>query len=100
MLRIADIPMIEHGGSVQEDFENQNRRGKGADEKDDDDLDAHGQEDLYRMEANSGRHIEVHIGVVDHVKAPEERNGMEHDVLEVDGQVKDEHAEDNIQQGG
>ncbi len=52
------------------------------------------------MEANSGRHIEVHIGVVDHVKAPEERNGMEHDVLEVDGQVKDEDTEDNIQQGG
>src|SRR4030042_1112527 len=100
MLRIADIPMIEHGGSVQEDFENQNRRGKGTDEKDDDDLDAHGQEDLYRMGGNTRRNIGVHIGVVDHVKAPEERNGMEHDVLEVDGQVKDEHAEDNIQQGG
>jgi hypothetical protein len=35
--------------------------------------------------------------MMDHVKAPEHRNGMEHNVLEVDGKVKDQYAEDNIQ---
>jgi len=35
--------------------------------------------------------------MVDHVEPPEERNGMKHDVLKIDGEVKDQHTQAQIQ---
>ena len=89
LLRIPDISMIEHGGSVQDDFKNQNRHRRTTDQDDDDHLDAHGKEDLYRMEADPSGHIDIHIGMVHHVEPPEQGRRMKHDMLKVDSKIKE-----------
>ena len=43
------------------------------------------------MEANAGGHVEFEIGVMHPVQPPQHRHGVEEHVLEVDGEVKQDH---------
>jgi hypothetical protein len=38
--------------------------------------------------------------MVNHVEAPEQRDRMKHDVLKIDGEVEDQHTEDDSEQRG
>ena len=53
-----------------------------------------------RMKPDAGGHIEVHVGVVDRVQAPQDRDGMDHHVLEVDGEVEESHGHNTAGQEG
>ena len=51
-------------------------------------FDAEGEHDFDGVEAQSGGHIDIQIGMVDHVQPPEQRNRVKDHVLEIDGQVQ------------
>jgi hypothetical protein len=95
--RIPNISMIKHGGSVQEDLKDRDRQWKRSGEKDDGHLDSHRQDDFDRMEANPSGYIEVHIRMMNHVEAPEEWNGMKHDVLNIYREVENQHTKDQME---
>ena len=59
-------------------------------DRDDRELDQHRQQDLDRMKARAGGHVEVEIGVMHPVQAPQQRHRVEHDVLQVDGKIEDD----------
>ena len=40
------------------------------------------------MKARPGGHVEIEVGVVHAVQAPQGRHGMKHDVLKIDGEIK------------
>jgi len=46
------------------------------------------------MEAQSRGHVELRVGVVHAVEAPQGRDGVKKDVLEVDGEIEDHHGTD------
>jgi hypothetical protein len=89
---IANIPMIKHGGSVQENLKDRDGQWKRPDKKDDGHLDSHRQDDFDRMKANPSGYVEVHVRMMNHVEAPEEGNGMKHDVLNIYREVEDQHT--------
>ena len=43
------------------------------------------------MEAHAGGHVEVEVGVMHAVQPPQHRHGMEQHVLQVDGEVEQDH---------
>jgi hypothetical protein len=45
------------------------------------------------MKTNPSGYIEVHIRMMDHMEAPEEGNGMKHNVLKINGEVEDQHPQ-------
>jgi hypothetical protein len=92
-LRITNISMIKHGGSIQKDLKDRDGQWKGSDEKDNGHLDSHGEDDLDGMKTNPSGYIEVHIRMMDHMEAPEEGNGMKHNVLKINGEVEDQHPQ-------
>ncbi len=56
-------------------------------------LNPHGEEDLHGMETNSSGDIKIEVCMVHPVETPENRYGMKHGVLEVDGQIEAQNAE-------
>ena len=94
-LRQAHIAVVEHRGGVEQHLEDQHRHGGRAERGDDAELDAHRQQDLDRVEARAGRHVEVEIGVVHAVQPPERRHGVEQHVLQVDGEIEQDHRGDD-----
>jgi hypothetical protein len=58
---------------------------------------SHREDDLDRMEACAGGDVVVGVGVVHLVQAPEQGHRMDHDVLQVDGEI---HGRDRDDEGG
>jgi len=87
-LRQGGIRMVEHGGRVKQYLENENRDDRRAERRYGRAFDRRRNQDLDRMKARSGGHIEIEVGVVHPVQAPQSRHRMEHDVLKVDGEIK------------
>ena len=52
------------------------------------------------MEADSRGDVDIHVRMVNHVEAPEQGDGMKHDMLKIDGEVEDQHTEDDSEQRG
>jgi hypothetical protein len=93
-VRITNISMIKHGGSIQKDLKDRDGQWKRPNEKDDGHLDSHGKDNFNRMETNSRGDIVVHVGMVHHVEAPEEGNGVKHDVLKIYGKIEDQYTQE------
>ncbi len=49
------------------------------------------------MKAQSRCGVELEVRVVHPVQTPQRRDGMEHDVLQIDGQIEKQHGQDNGQ---
>lgn len=45
------------------------------------------------MEAKTGSNVEIQIRVVDSVEAPEKGNGVENNMLQIDGKIQNNHAD-------
>ena len=96
----AQIAVIEHRGAVQQHLENQHGHGRRAEDDDGGQLEQHRQDNLDRMEAGAGRHVEIQVGMVHAMQPPQRRYGVEHDVLEVDDQIQHDDRERNLEPEG
>ena len=97
--RQAHIAVVEHRGGVEQHLEDQHRHGRRAEGGDDAELDTHRQQDLDRMEAHAGRHVELEVGVVHAVQPPQRRHRMEQHVLQVDGEIEQDDRGDDGKPG-
>ena len=86
--RHAHVAVVEHRGGVEQHLEDQHGDGRRAQRRDHAELDAHRQQDLDRVEARAGRHVELEVGVVHAVQPPQRRHGVEQHVLQVDGEIE------------
>ena len=66
----TDIAMIEHGAGVEDDLKEQDGFGWRAYCSHRRELNAHGNHNFNRMEAKSGRDVDLRIGVVDSMQPP------------------------------
>ena len=46
------------------------------------------------MEPGPSGHIEIEVGMMHAVQAPQRRHGMEHDVLQIDGKIQRDDRDD------
>ena len=86
------VAVVEHRGGVEQDFKDQDGDGRRAERRHHAQLDPHRQQNLDRMKAYAGRNIELEVGVVHAMQAPEGRHRMEQNVLEIDGQIEQDDA--------
>ena len=68
--RHPDIAVVEHRGGVQHDLEDHHRDRGRAKQEDDGGLDQHRQDDLGRVKPQTGRHVELQVGVVHPMQPP------------------------------
>ena len=68
--RHAHVAVVEHRRGIQQRLEYQHRQRRCTEQGDDRELDEQGKQDLDRMEAHAGRHVDVEIGVVHAVQPP------------------------------
>ena len=87
------IGVIEHRGSVQQHLEHQHRGRRRPEHRDGRELDQHRQQDLDRMKARAGGDVDVRVGVMHPVQAPQQRHRVEHDMLQIDGKVECDHRQ-------
>ena len=97
---MLDVPVIEHRGGVEQNFKDQDGERWRAERCHHAQLDPHRQQDLDRMKAYAGRNIELEVGVVHAVQAPEGRHRVEQNVLQIDGQIEQDDAKRNGRPSG
>ena len=51
------------------------------------------------MEARARGHVDVHVRVMHHVKAPQRRDRVKHHMLQVDHQIENDHGEQDFEPG-
>src|SRR5512134_641380 len=85
----ADVPVIEHGGCVEEDLEEKEGKGRRTQSGYRSRLDPHGEKDLDRMEASTCSEIEIEVRVVHHVESPKDRHSVEHHMLQIDYEIQE-----------
>ncbi len=88
----VDVSVVEHRSAVQEHLEDHYRKEWGTKRGYDGYLYYRGDYNLHGMEAKPGSDVEVQVGVVHHVEAPEKRHRMEHDVLKIYHEVQHHKA--------
>ena len=91
--READIAVVEHGGGVQQHFEDQHSKCGRPEGSDYQELDAHRQCDFDRMEAQSRCHVERKVGVMHAMQAPQRRDRVKGPVLKIDREVERQHRQ-------
>jgi len=89
--RQRDIGMVEHGAGVEDHLEQEHRQGRSAKRHHHHDLPQHGERDLDGVKPHRRGHVDVAIGVMHLVQAPEQRNFVRGQMLHPDGKV--EHQE-------
>src|SRR6185369_6833581 len=87
------VRVVEHRRDVEQHLEYHDGYWGGADRRHGRALDDGGKQDLDRVEAGAGAEVEVLIGMMHAVQPPEGRDGVEHDVLEVDRKIEQHDAE-------
>jgi len=95
-----EVAVAEHGGTVKDNFKNQNGKGRRSEEIDDPELDDHREDDLQRVKTDPGGEIEIQIAVVNHVEPPQRGCEVKEDMLEVDEKIEDDNARDDGQPVG
>ena len=95
--RNEDVAVVEHRGRVEHNLEDQHGDGRRTQNHDDRQFDDHGEKDFNRVKTCACCDVEIQIGVVHAVQPPEGGHGVEHDVLEVDGEVEDQHRQQDRQ---
>ncbi len=86
----AQIGVVEEGTAVEDDLENEVCPWRDAEAGDGGHLDEHRGDNLDGMEAHARCGIDVAVGVVDAMDAPENMEAVEGDVVEVDDKIEDE----------
>jgi hypothetical protein len=87
--------MVEQRRRVEKHLEQEHTSGRGTEGSNHRQLDPHRQQDLDRVEADAGGDVELEIGVVHAVQAPQDRYGMKRRMLKIDGEIEQEHSEQN-----
>src|SRR5512141_1788934 len=85
----ANVPVVEHGGCVEEDLEEQDGKGRRTQGGHRGRLDPHREKDLDRMKPSARCEIEVEVCVMHHVHPPEEGYGVEHHMLQIDHEIEE-----------
>ena len=89
----AEIAVIEHGGGIENDLEQDHPGQRRPQQQDGGELDQHRQDDLDGMEARPGGHIVIQIGMMNAMEAPQQGHRVNHDMLQVDHQVHGHHGD-------
>lgn len=97
--RQFQVAVVEHGSAVQDNLKDDHGQHRGAEGGDDGHFDDHADQDFNGMKAQAGGDIDVQIGMMHHVQAPEQRHRMEHDMLEIDHQIQDQDADKHAEPG-
>ena len=90
----SNVGMVEHRRGVQDHLEDQHRDGRRPQCGDHGELDAHRQQDFNRMEPEAGGNVELKIGMMHAMEAPERRHRMEHHMLEIDSEIQCQYRDD------
>ena len=90
--RQVDVGMVDLRTRVQRNREDQHRDCGRAEGHHDGKLDRHRQQDFKGMKSKAGRDAEFEIGGVQPSKR---RNGVEEDMLQVDGQIEGQNGDDD-----
>ena len=96
----VEIAVIEHGRAVEQDLEYDDRHGGCTQDRNGRRLDAHGDDDLDGMKAGAGGEIVIQIRMVHHVEPPQQGNGVEHQMLKVYNEIKQNHRQDDFDPDG
>jgi len=91
------VRVVEEGGRVEDDFESRHGEKVRAEQGDGGHLDHHGEKDLERVEAHARGRVEVEVGVVHRVQAPQHGDQWKRRLLEVDQQVEQEQGQGELQ---
>ena len=86
--RNTDVAMVEHRGCVEQDLEDEHAHGRRTQRRDNAELDQHGENDLYRVEASTCGHVNVEIGMMHPVQSPKRGYRVKHHMLQIDRQVQ------------
>ena len=93
--RNAHVAVVEHRRGIEQHLEDQHGHGRRAERRDDGELDPHREQDLDRVEARSGRDVELEVGMMHAVQPPQRRHGMEQHVLQVDREIERNDGQQN-----
>ena len=96
----ADVAVVEHGGAVQQHFEDQHCDGWRPEGCDGGKFQPHGKQNFDGMKAQAGCHIKFQIGVMHAVQTPERRHCVEHHMLKVDDEIKHDDGRNHGQPVG
>ena len=84
------IGVIEHGTTVQYDFEKDNSKNRGADADYENHLVEHRESNLDGVEAHRRGHVNVDIGMMHPMDPPKDWEFMGCDMLNVNGEIQDD----------
>ncbi len=98
--RQGDVGVVEERAGVERDLEDEDGERRRAKRGHHAEFQPHREENLGRMEADAGRHVEFQVGMVHPVQPPEERHGMEEHVLEIDREVERENGDGDGEPAG
>ncbi len=93
--RDEDIAVVEHGGGVEQKFEEKHTQSRRSDGGDRAKFDGQREENLHGMEARARCDIDIQIGVVHAMEPPKDRLVMKGPVLEVNHQIEHEDRSDD-----
>ncbi len=96
----GSIGMAEDRRDAQQDFEGDGRCAGRTQQDHRDELDTQGEQRLQRVEAHTGRDIELDVSVVGAMQPPEQRDTMQEPMVAVDRQIQQQDAEGGGEQIG
>ena len=91
--RKTDITVVENRRGVQDDFKGEGGPNRCSQRNNDHRFVGEREEYLDRMKTEAGRGIESKISMVDLMQTPQQGEGMEETVLDVEGEVEDEEGD-------
>src|ERR1043166_1052516 len=91
--RHRHVAVVEQRGGVEHHLEHKDRDRRNAKSDHHRDLDQHGKQDFDRMKPHAGGHVDVEVGVMHAMQAPQQRHHMERDVLRVDREIEGEESQ-------
>jgi len=94
--RYAQVAVIKKGAGIEHHLKDHNSDCRRPEESNGAHLDTQGDQDLNRVKAVSTGNIQIQVGMVHPVEAPEERNPVKAAVLQVNNQVKQQYDRDNL----
>ena len=92
-----DVGVVEHGAGVEDHLEQEHRERRSAEQYDHDDLPQHGERDFDRVKAHRRGDVDVAVGVVHLMQAPEDRHLVGDEMLKPDGEVEHEQRDHELE---
>ncbi len=92
--------MVEQGAGTEKELEHEDGERRSSERGDHPELQEHRKHDLEGMEPRARGHVHVQVGVMHAMQPPQNRHGMKEDVLEVNGEIQEDHGNRNDEPGG